>query len=117
MPRLSPFRLLIVACITAIIAVRLVSWLRTDRVPSNLDSQPTGSASISGRVVDGAGKPIAVANVRLASENPRVWRSTTTDADGRFTIAKLPAAEYQLIAAKQNFLDLLERSPPPRVAV
>jgi hypothetical protein len=116
-PRLSPFRLLIVACVTALIAVRLVSYLRGGRVPSNLDSQPTGSASITGRVVDGAGKPIGVANVRLASENPRVWRSTTTDADGRFTMAKLPAADYQIVASKKDYLDPLERSPRPRVTV
>jgi len=94
-----------------------VSWLRTDRVPSNLESQPTGSASVMGRVVDAAGKPIDVANVRLVSENPRVWRSATTDADGRFAIPKLPAADYQVIASKKDYLDPLESSPRPRVSL
>lgn len=116
MLRFSPFRLLIVACVTAIVAVRLVSWLRTDRSP-NLQSQPTGTASITGRIIDSDGHPIAVANVRLASENPRVWRSTTTDTEGRFTIAKLPAASYQVMASKKDYLEPLGISVWPRVIV
>jgi len=57
-----------------------------------------GSASISGRVVNDAGKPLANATVHLNSRSTapaeRVWRIEGTAADGSFYFDALPPGRY-----------------------
>ncbi|WP_163995680.1 carboxypeptidase-like regulatory domain-containing protein [Pyxidicoccus caerfyrddinensis] len=71
--------------------------------------------TLSGLVVDGAGQPVAdaIVHTRLPSEPP--WRSDVvtcgvggpegvhTDAEGRFTLRHLVAAEYGLSARKEGY--------------
>jgi protocatechuate 3,4-dioxygenase beta subunit len=70
----------------------------------------------AGRVVDGAGKPVAGAEVRLlpaASDDPRIARETTmralTDAAGAFRIDRLSPGAFDLRARAQGFAPTLVR--------
>jgi hypothetical protein len=64
--------------------------------------------SISGRVADGAGRPIGEANVALISDAPADRRPSAsfelwmphcaTDVEGRFAFVHLPAGRYALVA-------------------
>ena len=61
--------------------------------------------AIAGRVVDGVtGEPVRRATVAaLAEEDREIVRSAQTDADGRFSIERLPAGKYPLTASKRGF--------------
>jgi carboxypeptidase family protein len=98
---LNPLRLFIIVAFTAVVAIRMTYWLREDKKPAD---QPTGTAQISGRVVDSKGQPIATANVRIYSRAMAVFRATVSKADGSFSFTKLPATEYQVQAFKRDFI-------------
>jgi hypothetical protein len=62
---------------------------------------PAGTASISGTVVvAGSGQPARRARVSLSGAELRGSLSKTTDAEGRFAFAKLPAGRYSLTVSK-----------------
>jgi protocatechuate 3,4-dioxygenase beta subunit len=65
---------------------------------------PTGTASLSGRVVAGdSGRPVKRARViALGGGRPL---STTTDEQGRYRLTNLPAAAYNITATKAGFVD------------
>jgi protocatechuate 3,4-dioxygenase beta subunit len=66
---------------------------------------PTGAAVISGRVtVASAGTPLRHAQVMLNASEQSVWRSTTTDAEGRYRFADLPAGRYVLTVNKAGYV-------------
>ena len=65
---------------------------------------PTGTASISGRVLAAdTGRPIKRARVIVTGGGRPM--STTTDDQGRYQIAGLPAATYNITATKSGFVD------------
>jgi len=65
---------------------------------------PAGTGSIGGRVVAGdTGRPLKRARV-IVSGGGRP-HATTTDEQGRFKIAALPAASYTISASKTGFVD------------
>ena len=65
-------------------------------------------ARLRGRVVDGAGQPVAGLNVRVeARENP-VRRDDTTDAEGGFEVGPLYDGAYR-VALDDGSLALLAR--------
>jgi subtilisin family serine protease len=77
----------------------------------NIDPIPTGTASISGRVIDDQGAPIQYINVgaelvaSVAGDQriTGVFESTVTDTDGLFTIDSLPAGNFKLWASEDGF--------------
>lgn len=60
--------------------------------------------AIAGRVADRAGKPVVGAHVALRSGAGRVLaeKAVTTDAEGRFTTARVPPGRYAVLAWARN---------------
>jgi hypothetical protein len=68
------------------------------------DTRPqTGTARIRGRVTTDSGQPLRRAAVRLNAV-PGTVRSTTTDADGRFEFANLPAGSVNISVQKAGYV-------------
>ena len=59
------------------------------------------AGTLSGRVLDPAGRPVAGATVLV--DGPLGVRTTTTDADGRFQIADLADASYRVLVESPGF--------------
>ena len=70
-------------------------------------SPPAGTARIRGRVVAAdTGVPLRRAQIRVTAGEIRVMRSATTDADGRYEVAGLPAGRYAIFVARNGFVSL-----------
>jgi Carboxypeptidase regulatory-like domain len=71
-----------------------------DQQRSNVDIKLTRGATLRGRVVDHAGKPVAKAEVRVGAsflaDLVLIIRGATTKEDGSFELDRLPAAELAL---------------------
>jgi hypothetical protein len=68
---------------------------------------PTGTGRIRGRVVSAdVGNPLRRAQVRVSAPELRVNRSATTDADGRYEIADLPAGRYSISVSRNGYVSL-----------
>ena len=68
---------------------------------------PTGTAVISGRVTAASsGLPLRHAQLMLMGSDQAVRRSTTSDAEGRYRFAGLPAGRYTLIVNKAGYVSL-----------
>ena len=69
---------------------------------------PTGSGSITGRVVSDDGSNQAVRKVRVSARgvDTRVERVAFTDAEGRYSLATLPPGRYYVSASKPSYLSL-----------
>jgi hypothetical protein len=88
--------------------------------PRDVPPTPTGTARIRGRVTAAdSGAPLRRAQVRLTSQDARTAKSATTDTEGRFELADLPAGRYTLTVSKAGYLTLqygqrrpLERGRP-----
>ncbi len=66
--------------------------------------QQTGTASISGRITAAeSGVPLRRVQVRVAGPELRGGRVAMTDADGKFTIANLPAGRYTVACMKAGY--------------
>jgi protocatechuate 3,4-dioxygenase beta subunit len=66
-----------------------------------------GTARIRGRVVAAdTGEPLRKAQVRAMSPELRESRLATTDREGLYEVAELPAGRYQLMASKGSFVQL-----------
>ncbi len=76
--------------------------------PRDRDAAPeTGTARMRGVVVSGeTGQPLRRAIVRISGEGIREGRVTTTDAEGRWELAELPAGRYTLMASKAGYVTL-----------
>jgi len=59
--------------------------------------------AISGTVYDQATKPIAGATVQAKSESSDASKTVATDAEGKFSIADLPAGRYSLVISAPGF--------------
>ena len=69
--------------------------------------QKTGTALLSGRVIDAESKkPLRRATVRAFGAELREGRSATTDAQGRWTIRSLPAGKYTISVTKGGYVTL-----------
>ena len=68
---------------------------------------PTGTARISGRVVAAdTGSPIRRAQINVNAREAQFNRSVTTDSDGRYEFASLPAGRYRLFVDKAGYVAL-----------
>jgi len=65
---------------------------------------PAPTASIEGRVVDGAGRPLEGAVVKMNYVTSERMPAVITGADGKFRIAGLPAGTRQIQAEKPGYL-------------
>jgi Carboxypeptidase regulatory-like domain len=67
--------------------------------------QAQATGSVSGRVVDQSGSPVAGAHVRLKQTAPSVVPSaeTVTNDDGLFAFADIPAGSFQVEITQQGF--------------
>jgi Carboxypeptidase regulatory-like domain len=73
----------------------------------NQETPPLGTASIVGTiVVAGTGAPARRARVTLSGETLRGGRSATTDDQGRYAFASLPAGRFTLSASKVGHLNV-----------
>ncbi len=64
-------------------------------------AQETGS--IGGQVVDSSGAAVAEVSITLTNQSTRIVTFATSDANGNYTIADLPAGAYSLRAFKPGF--------------
>jgi len=70
-------------------------------------TQPTGTAAISGTVVvAGSGQPARRARVSIGSAEAHVSRSAETNDQGAFTFAALPAGRYTVSATKSGYVSV-----------
>lgn len=70
-------------------------------------AQPPGTAVLAGRVLTAdTGRPVKRARV-LVNAGGRQSRATTTDEQGRFRIADLPAGNYTITASRTGFVDAI----------
>ena len=68
---------------------------------------PTGTGRLRGRVVAAdTGSPLRRAQVRAVAATIRTTRLTTTDAEGRYEFANLPAARYTISVSKAGYVGL-----------
>ena len=75
--------------------------------PRDNAQAPTGTARISGRVVAAdTGTPIRRAQININSRDAQFNRNVTTDGEGRYELATLPAGRYRLFVSKAGFVAL-----------
>jgi protocatechuate 3,4-dioxygenase beta subunit len=68
---------------------------------------PTGTGRIRGRVVAAdTGGPLRRAQIHLGSSELRISRTVSTDSEGRFEIADLPAGTYFLTVTRNGYASL-----------
>lgn len=77
-------------------------------MPSRDNRGPqSGTARIRGRVVAAqTGMPLRRAQVMISSTQTQLFRSATTDSEGRFEFAELPAGRFSLSANKAGYVML-----------
>ena len=72
--------------------------------PRDNTQTPTGTAKISGRVIAAdTGTPIRRAQININSRDAQFNRSVTTDSEGRYELAALPAGRYRLFVNKAGY--------------
>ncbi|MEP6494917.1 MAG: TonB-dependent receptor [bacterium] len=81
-------------------AAALLAVLLIHSLPARAATAVRALVEVSGRVVDHAGAPIAVATVSL----PELGRATTTNADGRFRFVGIPSGRYRVAARRLGYL-------------
>ena len=75
--------------------------------PRDNAQAPTGTAKISGRVIAAdTGTPIRRAQININSRDAQFNRSVTTDSEGRYELAALPAGRYRLFVNKAGYVAL-----------
>jgi len=84
---------------------------------TDIDIHLEAGVDVEGVVVDGEGRPVAAARVRVVpvGNDPSRWgppARARTGADGRFTLRRIPPGSYTFRAFKRR-----EHSDPVRVAV
>lgn len=78
---------------------------RDTRVPGA--AAPAGTASVTGTVVvTGSGQPARKARVTLSGGELRGTLTRTTDNEGRFAFAALPAGRYSLSVSKPSYVSV-----------
>jgi hypothetical protein len=63
-----------------------------------------GQASISGRVMDAGGRPVAGAVIQLWNVSTGVYRNATSGSMGYYTIAEVPVSDFYVLTATHGRL-------------
>ena len=84
-------------------AIALMSLVIVGQGPLQAQVDTTGTASVSGTVLDPTGSPIQQAAVAVKNETSGAVRSTITAADGHFTVGNLPAGVYSVDVVAPGF--------------
>lgn len=75
--------------------------------PRDNAAMPTGTARISGRIIAAeTGSPIRYAQINVSSGDAQFNRNVTTDSEGRYELASLPAGRYRLYVNKAGYVPL-----------
>src|SRR5690349_20306420 len=61
--------------------------------------------SVSGRLTDLQGRPVADAKVSLVQRRDSRTQDTHSDSDGRFAFYSLPAGAYKIVGVALGFVD------------
>jgi hypothetical protein len=72
--------------------------------PAGRPAARSGTSTLSGRVVSTEGSPVRRAQVQLISQDAGVRKATTTDNDGSYAFAELPAGRYTIRASKGGYV-------------
>ncbi len=73
--------------------------------PAAATLPPAAARTLSGRVTDTAGSPLAQVRITILEAN----RTTTTDIDGRYRIAELPVGTHSVAFALVGYAPLVRR--------
>ncbi len=84
------------------------------QVPIGPQSAPA-TASISGSVTDGSGRPVVRAVVALGGPELRPAISILSDAEGKFAFTNLPSGRFTLTVSKPAYLTVAYGQPSPGV--
>nr|WP_295109724.1 carboxypeptidase regulatory-like domain-containing protein [uncultured Caulobacter sp.] len=71
--------------------------------PAAASAQDYTSGTLGGRVVDGAGAPVADATVTVRSQATGVTQNSSTDSNGGFRAPLIPTGAYTVTIAKDGF--------------
>jgi hypothetical protein len=84
------------------------------QTPAAKDATPAATGAVAGRVTLGDGKPAANVGVALMPADPTPERKAagraSTDAEGRYRIANVPAGRYRLLALAPTFFSPEDRA-------
>lgn len=69
-----------------------------------IGTQPEGTYTVDGTVVDEQNKPVGGASVELRQGATTVGKPTTTDATGHFAIRGVPNGTYNLVVSKNGIV-------------
>ena len=67
------------------------------------------TATVSGTVTDPSSAAVADAGVRATNDETGVVQTTTTDSQGRYTIAEIPVGPYSIQASKDGFQTVIQK--------
>lgn len=88
----------------ATIAVPLAVTAVVTAVPTMASAQDYSSGTLGGTVTDTTGAPVAGATIKVKSLSQGFEREVTTDSDGQFRIALIPAGGYSVAINKAGFV-------------
>ena len=75
--------------------------------PRDATPTPTGTARLRGRITAAdSGSPLRRAQIRITGAQAAYARGTTTDVNGNYEFADLPAGRYNLTATKAGYVSL-----------
>ena len=87
----------------AAVAAPLAITAVATAIPTLASAQDYTSGTLTGRVEDSAGAPVAGATVTVRSQQTGVTQNSTTDANGRFRAPLIPTGSYTVTVAKDGF--------------
>src|SRR4249920_3058640 len=76
----------------------------------------TSAGSLAGRVVDASGSPVSGASVTAAAPERGFARTVSTESDGAFRFAALPAGTYDVTVKLVGFKTVEQRGVVVNVA-
>jgi hypothetical protein len=96
----EPLRLVIAIAVTAAVLLQVGYWLRGGR-PAPM---PRGTAQVAGVVTDSDGSPMPQTVVRLTARTEgRPSLEATSDAQGRFAFANVPAGQFSATVTRPGY--------------